>query len=51
MDDSSCSLLEGVIRKLGLLVRVSDWILKVGRIIVDLVGDEELKFVYVVEVI
>ncbi|MDE5112527.1 MAG: ATP-binding protein, partial [Trichodesmium sp. St7_bin2_1] len=51
LDDSSRSLLEGAIRKLGLSARASDRILKVGRTIADLAGDEELKPAYVAEAI
>ncbi|MCL2932507.1 MAG: YifB family Mg chelatase-like AAA ATPase [Trichodesmium sp. MAG_R03] len=51
LDDSSRSLLEGAIRKLGLSARASDRILKVGRTIADLAGDEGLKPAYVAEAI
>jgi magnesium chelatase family protein len=44
-------LLEGAINKLGLSVRASDRILKVGRTIADLAGDEVLGSSHVAEAI
>jgi magnesium chelatase family protein len=51
LDDASRSLLEGAIRKLGLSARASDRILKVGRTIADLAGDEHLQTHHVAEAI
>jgi magnesium chelatase family protein len=51
LDDSSRNLLEAAIRKLGLSARASDRILKVGRTIADLAGDDELKTNHVAEAI
>lgn len=51
LDESSRNLLEGAIRKLGLSARASDRILKVGRTIADLAGDETLKPEHVAEAI
>lgn len=51
LDDTSRNLLEGAIRKLGLSARASDRILKVGRTIADLAGDEMLKPQHVAEAI
>lgn len=51
LDDASRSLLEVAIRKLGLSARASDRILKVGRTIADLAGDDELKTNHVAEAI
>jgi len=44
-------LLEGAIRKLGLSARASDRILKVGRTIADLAGEENLQAVHVAEAV
>lgn len=43
LDGSSRQLLETAIRKLGLSARSTDRILKVGRTIADLAGDELLQ--------
>ncbi|MDB9346066.1 YifB family Mg chelatase-like AAA ATPase [Nodularia spumigena CS-586/05] len=51
LDDASRSLLEAAIRKLGLSARASDRILKVGRTIADLAGEEELKANHIAEAI
>jgi magnesium chelatase family protein len=51
LEDSSRSLLEAAIRKLGLSARASDRILKVARTIADLAGDEGLKTHHVAEAI
>jgi len=51
LDDASRNLLEAAIRKLGLSARASDRILKVGRTIADLAGDDELKANHVAEAI
>lgn len=51
LDDASRNLLEGAIRKLGLSARASDRILKVGRTIADLAGDNDLKPQHVAEAI
>lgn len=51
LDESTCGLLEGAIRKLGLSVRASDRILKVARTIADLAGDEHLQTHHVAEAI
>jgi magnesium chelatase family protein len=51
LDDASRSLLEVAIRKLGLSARASDRILKVGRTIADLAGEEELQTNHVAEAI
>ncbi len=51
LDDTSKSLLEGAIRKLGLSARASDRILKVARTIADLAGDEGLRTYHVAEAI
>ncbi|MEH2122192.1 YifB family Mg chelatase-like AAA ATPase [Nostoc sp.] len=51
LDDASRHLLEVAIRKLGLSARASDRILKVGRTIADLAGDDELKTNHVAEAI
>ncbi len=48
---TSRSLLAAAIRKLGLSARASDRILKVGRTIADLAGEEELKANHIAEVI
>lgn len=51
LDDGSRALLEGAIRKLGLSARASDRILKVGRTIADLAGEENLQAVHVAEAV
>jgi len=51
LDDSTRTLLEGAIRKLGLSVRASDRILKVARTIADLAGDEHLQTHHVAEAV
>ncbi|WYL93284.1 MAG: YifB family Mg chelatase-like AAA ATPase [Gloeotrichia echinulata IR180] len=51
LDDASRSLLEAAIKKLGLSARASDRILKVGRTIADLAGEDELKANHVAEAI
>jgi len=51
LDDNSRTLLEGAIRKLGLSARATDRILKVGRTIADLAGDEHLQTHHVAEAI
>jgi magnesium chelatase family protein len=51
LDDISRRLLEGAINKLGLSARASDRILKVGRTIADLAGDEELRSHHIAEAI
>jgi magnesium chelatase family protein len=51
LDDSTCKLLEGAIRKLGLSVRASDRILKVARTIADLANNEDLQTHHVAEAI
>lgn len=51
LDDSTRTLLEGAIRKLGLSVRASDRILKVARTIADLGGDVDLQTHHVAEAI
>ncbi|MBE9036193.1 YifB family Mg chelatase-like AAA ATPase [aff. Roholtiella sp. LEGE 12411] len=51
LDDTSRNLLEAAIRKLGLSARASDRILKVGRTIADLAGEDQLKANHVAEAI
>ncbi len=51
LDDASRNLLEAAIRKLGLSARASDRILKVGRTIADLAGEDELRANHVAEAI
>jgi magnesium chelatase family protein len=51
LDDSTRTLLEGAIRKLGLSARATDRILKVARTIADLAGDEHLQTHHVAEAI
>lgn len=51
LDESSKSLLEGAIKKLGLSARGMDRILKVSRTIADLAGDQNLRTVHVAEAI
>ncbi len=51
LDDGSRRLLENAINKLGLSARASDRILKVGRTIADLAGDDELRSHHIAEAI
>jgi len=51
LDESSRMLLETAIRKLGLSARASDRILKVGRTIADLAGEENLQTVHIAEAV
>ena len=51
LDEGSRMLLEGAIRKLGLSARASDRVLKVGRTIADLAGEENLQVVHVAEAV
>ncbi|PSB43391.1 magnesium chelatase [Chroococcidiopsis cubana SAG 39.79] len=51
LDDTSKSLLEGAIRKLGLSARASDRILKVARTIADLGAEKNLQSHHVAEAI
>ncbi|WGV23343.1 YifB family Mg chelatase-like AAA ATPase [Halotia branconii] len=51
LDDASRILLEAAIKKLSLSARASDRILKVGRTIADLAGDDHLKANHVAEAI
>ncbi|MBF2076749.1 MAG: YifB family Mg chelatase-like AAA ATPase [Synechococcales cyanobacterium C42_A2020_086] len=51
LDDTTRSLLEGAIRKLGLSARATDRILKVARTIADLAGDEQVQTPHVAEAI
>lgn len=51
LDEGSRMLLEGAIRKLGLSARASDRILKVGRTIADLAGEENLQAIHVAEAV
>ncbi|MEB3355179.1 MAG: YifB family Mg chelatase-like AAA ATPase [Synechococcales bacterium] len=51
LDESSRTLLEGAIRKLGLSARATDRILKVARTIADLAGEDQLQTPHVAEAI
>lgn len=51
LDDSTRNLLEGAIRKLGLSARATDRILKVGRTIADLAGEEKVRSPHIAEAI
>ncbi|MEM9907449.1 MAG: YifB family Mg chelatase-like AAA ATPase [Cyanobacteria bacterium P01_D01_bin.44] len=51
LDDATCSLLEGAVRKLGLSARATDRILKVARTIADLANDTDLQTQHVAEAI
>lgn len=51
LDESSKTLLEGAIRKLGLSARATDRILKVARTIADLAGEEQLQTYHLAEAV
>lgn len=51
LDDSSRTLLENAIRKLGLSARGTDRILKVARTIADLAAEEQIKTTHLAEAI
>lgn len=51
LDDTSRTLLEGAVRKLGLSARATDRILKVGRTIADLGGADALQTHHIAEAI
>ncbi|MBD2099401.1 YifB family Mg chelatase-like AAA ATPase [Leptolyngbya sp. FACHB-261] len=51
IDDTSRTLLEAAIRRLGLSARATDRVLKVSRTIADLAGDEILKAHHLAEAI
>ncbi|MBE9178985.1 YifB family Mg chelatase-like AAA ATPase [Oculatella sp. LEGE 06141] len=51
LDDTTRLLLEKAIRKLGLSARATDRILKVGRTIADLAGDDSLQAHHIAEAI
>jgi magnesium chelatase family protein len=51
LDDTSRTLLEGAVRKLGLSARATDRILKVGRTIADLDGADNLQTHHIAEAI
>lgn len=51
LDDTSRTLLEGAVRKLGLSARAADRILKVGRTIADLDGADHLQTHHIAEAI
>lgn len=51
LDESSKTLLEGAIRKLGLSARATDRILKVARTIADLAGEEQLQAYHLAEAV
>jgi magnesium chelatase family protein len=51
LDDSTRSLIEATVRKLGLSARGTDLILKVARTIADLDGAEQIQAQHVAEVI
>lgn len=51
LDEPSCRLLEGAIRKLGLSARATDRILKVSRTIADLGGDAVIQPHHVAEAV
>ncbi|HIK55528.1 MAG TPA: YifB family Mg chelatase-like AAA ATPase [Synechococcales cyanobacterium M55_K2018_004] len=51
LDDATRTLLENAIRKLGLSARATDRILKVGRTIADLAGDEQVQTPHIAEAI
>jgi len=51
MDDSTRTLLETAIRRLGLSVRATDRILKVARTIADLAAVESIRSAHVAEAV
>jgi magnesium chelatase family protein len=51
LDESSLSLLEAAIRRLGLSARANDRILKVSRTIADLAGEENIKTPHLAEAV
>jgi magnesium chelatase family protein len=51
LDDSSKTLLENAIRKLGLSARATDRILKVSRTIADLGGVPKIQTAHVAEAV
>ncbi len=51
LDDASRQILEGAIRKLGLSARAMDRVLKVGRTIADLAGEENIQTPHLAEAI
>ncbi len=51
LDDASRNILEGAIRKLGLSARAMDRVLKVGRTIADLAGEENMQTAHLAEAI
>ncbi|MGB3691519.1 MAG: YifB family Mg chelatase-like AAA ATPase [Spirulinaceae cyanobacterium] len=51
LDDASRNILEGAIRKLGLSARAMDRVLKVGRTIADLAGEENMQTSHLAEAI
>jgi len=51
LEDTTRTLLEGAIRKMGLSARATDRILKVSRTIADLAGEEDLQTAHVAEAI
>jgi magnesium chelatase family protein len=51
LDETTCNLLEGAIRKLGLSARATDRILKVSRTIADLAAQDTIQTPHVAEAI
>jgi magnesium chelatase family protein len=51
LDETSRQLLEAAINRLGLSARAMDRILKVGRTIADLAGEEQLQSTHLAEAI